>query len=313
MTLTTRPHFFPVTHGIVTSQIMRSSKMVSKLTGMIVQPNKAIVGANAFAHESGIHQDGMLKNASTYEIMTPASVGVVGGTTLVLGKHSGRAAYSQRIKELGFTLDSAQLDALTEKLKVLADEKKVVTDADIESLITSDVATPDAIWTLVSAHVFTGTDAKPTATVTMRKAGDGGEVSTAALGTGPVDAVYNAIKGVVGRGNDLTGFSVRSVTDGTMALGEVTIKIQPTEGMGRRSVKGLQRIGGAAGTDSGEAAVKEWEEGDSSAGGGSPTYSGVAAGTPAAPPPHLPFEPPNNYRARLTSLLHSIRAFPPRR
>ena len=284
MTLTTRPHFFPVTHGIVTSQIMRSSKMVSKLTGMMVQPNKAIVGANAFAHESGIHQDGMLKNASTYEIMTPASVGVVGGTTLVLGKHSGRAAYAQRVKELGFTLDAAQLDALTEKLKALADEKKVVTDADIESLVTSDAAAPDATWALVRAHVFTGTDAKPTATVTMRRVGDGpsggaGEVSTSALGTGPVDAVYNAIKGVVGRGNDLTGFSVRSVTDGTTALGEVTIKIQPTEGgMGTRSVKGLQRIG-AGGDDSGAAAVKEWEDGDSgSGGGGSPTYSGVAAG-----------------------------------
>jgi 2-isopropylmalate synthase len=301
MTLTTRPLFFPVTHGIVTSQIMRSSKMVSKLTGMLVQPNKAIVGANAFAHESGIHQDGMLKNASTYEIMTPASVGVVGGTTLVLGKHSGRAAYAQRVRELGFTLDAAQLDVLTEKLKMLADEKKVVTDADIESLVTSDVATPDVVWSLVRAHVFTGTDAKPTATVTMRKVG-GEEVSTSALGSGPVDAVYNAIKSVVGRGNDLTGFSVRSVTDGTMALGEVTIKIQPAgEGMGRRSVKGLQRIGGAGGADAGSAAVKEWEEGDANSGGGSPTYSGVAAGassthtlanevgrnafTPTRPPP----------------------------
>jgi hypothetical protein len=215
----------------------------------------------------------MLKNASTYEIMTPASVGVVGGTTLVLGKHSGRAAYAQRVKELGFTLDAAQLDALTEKLKALADEKKVVTDADIESLVTSDAAAPAATWALVRAHVFTGTDAKPTATVTMRRVGDGpsggaGEVSTSALGTGPVDAVYNAIKGVVGRGNDLTGFSVRSVTDGTTALGEVTIKIQPTEGgMGTRSVKGLQRIG-AGGDDSGAAAVKEWEDGDSGSGGG---------------------------------------------
>ena len=186
------------------------------------------------------------------------------------------------MKELGFTLDAGQLDVLTAKLKELADEKKVVTDADIESLVTSDVAAPDATWALLGAHVFTGTDAKPTATVTMRKLAVGGapageEVSTSALGSGPIDAVYNSIKAVVGRGNDLTGFSVRSITDGTTALGEVTIKIQPAEGGGKRCVKGLVRVG-ASGADSGEAAVREWDEGEAGAeGGGSPTYSGVAA------------------------------------
>ena len=192
MTLSTRPLYFPVQHSIDTTQIMRSSKLVAKLTGMAVQANKAIVGANAFAHESGIHQDGMLKNASTYEIMTPASVGLTGGTSLVLGKHSGRAAYAQRVKELGYTIDAAALDVLTQKLKALADERKVVTDADIESLVSSEVvAAPGAAWQLLSVHVFTGTEAKPTATVTLRRPGaaEGEETSYSAMGTGPVDAV----------------------------------------------------------------------------------------------------------------------------
>jgi len=275
MTLSTRPLYFPVSHAIDTQQIIRSSRLVSKLTGMPVQPNKAIVGANAFAHESGIHQDGMLKNASTYEIMTPQSVGVVGGTTLVLGKHSGRAAYAARVKELGYTLTPAALDALSEKLKAIADEKKIITDADIESLVMTQVASdPSHSWDLRRVHVFTGTECKPTATVCLSKLG-GEELSYSAMGTGPVDAVYNAIRLAVGRGNDLTGFSVKSITDGTNALGEVTIKIQPSEDgdMGRRSVKGLKMAGGAAGGE------EEEEEEDL---GGSknprkPTYSGTAA------------------------------------
>jgi 2-isopropylmalate synthase len=242
MTLSTRPHFFSVTHSIATTQLMRASKLVSKLTGIPVQPNKAIVGANAFAHESGIHQDGMLKNASTYEIMTPESVGV-SKTQLVLGKHSGRAAYAQRLKELGYaTLAPDALDVLTAKLKALADVRKVITDADIEAIVTSEVSSSDAEWRFGSVHVFTGTLATPTATVTLcHRSGE--ERSASAMGTGPVDAVYNAIKAVVGRPNDLTGFSVRSVTDGQTALGEVTIKVKPASaGGGRRDVRGLARI-----------------------------------------------------------------------
>ena len=147
MAIATRPLAFPVASRVVTTQIARASRLVSKLTGCAVQPNKAIVGANAFAHESGIHQDGMLKNASTYEIMTPESVGV-SKTSLVLGKHSGRAAFAARIRELGFgALDAAALDDLTAKLKALADVRKVITDADIESVVTSDASAPDAEWT----------------------------------------------------------------------------------------------------------------------------------------------------------------------
>ena len=242
MTINTRPHLFPVRLGIDTTQIIRTSRMVSHLTGMPVQPNKAIVGTNAFAHESGIHQDGMLKNASTYEIMTPASVGL-SKSSLVLGKHSGRHAYQTRLKELGFTnLDEKTLDILVDKFKLLADEKKIITDADMEAIVYSGMAQPDNIWTLLQVHVFTGTDAKPTATVTLRHQ-KGTEKSSSAMGTGPVDAVYNAIKEVVGRPNDLVEFKVSSVTDGQNALGEVTIKVAPAEdGRGKRSVAGLRRI-----------------------------------------------------------------------
>jgi hypothetical protein len=226
----------------------------------------------------------MLKNASTYEIMTPASVGVTGGTSLVLGKHSGRAAFAARVKELGYTMDGPALDVLTQKLKVLADEKKVVTDADIESLVGAEVAAPGAAWRLLKAHVFTGTEAKPTATVTLQRQGGGSEEETtsfSAMGTGPVDAVYNAIKLAVGRGNDLIGFSVKSVTDGTTALGEVTIKIQPSsDGMGKRSVKGLVNIAPEAGAVQDVSLGEEEEEEQEAAVTGKkmrlPTYSGVA-------------------------------------
>ena len=288
MTLATRPHLFPVRHAIDTTQIVRSSRMVSLLTGMNVQPNKAVVGANAFAHEAGIHQDGMLKEASTYEIMTPASVGL-SRNSLVLGKHSGRHAFQQRLKELGFTnVSGKQLDSYVDKLKALADEKKTITDADIEAVVYNEIAAPEQVWTLLQAHVFTGTEAKPTATVTLRHR-DQGEKSASAMGSGPVDAVYNAIKSIVGRPNDLTDFAVHSVTDGQTALGEVTIKVAPAEaGSGKRSVAGLRRIsshsaagvtaGAGAGAGAGPSGEKEpskyleqWESSSKK-----PSYSGTA-------------------------------------
>jgi 2-isopropylmalate synthase len=298
MTINTRPHLFPVRTGIDTTQIIRTSRMVSHLTGMAVQPNKAIVGANAFAHESGIHQDGMLKDASTYEIMTPASVGL-SKSSLVLGKHSGRHAYQQRLKELGFTsISGTELEQLVDKFKALADEKKVITDADMEAIVYSRMAQADPTWALLQAHVFTGTDAKPTATVTLRDK-NGAEKSASAMGTGPVDAVYNAIKEVVGRPNDLVEFKVSSVTDGQNALGEVTIKVAPAEdGKGKRSVDGLRRISShapvAVGAGSGAASSSSSSSSAAGKGGkaagagdaalfldpsestGRPTYSGTA-------------------------------------
>lgn len=298
MTIQTRPQHFHVRHGIDTTQLIRSSKLVSHLTGMVVQPNKAIVGANAFAHESGIHQDGMLKDASTYEIMTPASVGVQ-KTSLVLGKHSGRSAYSARLKELGFTVTPAELDVLVERFKVLADEKKIITDADIESIVYSNTAQAEDVWTLLACHVFTGTEAKPTATVTLKHK-DGEEKAMSGMGCGPIDAVYNAIRDLVGRPNDLLDFSVRSVTDGQNALGEVTIKISPPQepgSTGKRVLAHLTRIRPQSPTHGPDAVQLDsqyarafstdasvdpsqymgdsWEQGPG-AGRPGPTYSGVA-------------------------------------
>ena len=278
MTLATRPHLFAArAAGIDTAQIMRTSKLVSHLTGMAVQANKAVVGANAFAHESGIHQDGMLKEASTYEIMTPASIGLT-KTALVLGKHSGRAAYAARMRELGLAVTGPALEALVDKLKALADEKKVITDADIEALAYAGLAAADAptTWVLDCAHVFTGTEAKPTATVTLRHSRTGDERSAAALGCGPIDAVYNAIRAVVGRPNDLIDFAIKSATDGTNALGEVTIKVSPAaDGAGKRQVAHLPRVAAAADADA-EAAAKLSLFNDPAENTGRAVYSGTA-------------------------------------
>jgi 2-isopropylmalate synthase len=278
MTLATRPHLFAArAAGIDTAQITRTSKLVAHLTGMAVQANKAVVGANAFAHESGIHQDGMLKNASTYEIMTPASVGL-SKTALVLGKHSGRAAYAARLRDLGLSVAGADLSALVDKLKALADEKKIVTDADIEALAYAGLARVAApTWSLEAAHVFTGSEAKPTATVTLRHVASGDERSAAAIGCGPVDAVYNAIRGIVNRPNDLVDFAIKSATDGTNALGEVTIKVAPAAdgSAGKRQVGHLPRVAAAADAEA-EAAAKLSRFNDPAENTGKAVYSGTS-------------------------------------
>uniref|UniRef100_A0AAV1VKR4 2-isopropylmalate synthase n=1 Tax=Peronospora matthiolae TaxID=2874970 RepID=A0AAV1VKR4_9STRA len=226
MVLKTRPQHFPVYTCVDSTQITRCSRMVSHYTGMSIQPNKAIVGANAFAHESGIHQDGVLKHQATYEIMLPESVGL-SENKMVLGKHSGRHAYSKRLQQLGYTdLTSEELDYYVEKFKILADEKKTVTDADMEAIVSDELFKPEVFWTLQSVHVTAGNLVKPTATVTLAYK-DGQEVSEAAMGTGPIDAVYVAIKRATGMDNiKLNDFSVESVTDGTYALGEVTVRVQ---------------------------------------------------------------------------------------
>jgi len=205
---------------------------VSHFTGIPIQPNKAIVGANAFAHESGIHQDGVLKHQATYEIMLPESVGLT-DSKMVLGKHSGRHAYKKRLQELGLfdnegvSLTDEMLDHYVEKFKVLADEKKVVTDADIESLVSDDLYKPsEMFWTLNAIHVTAGNRVKPTATVTLDHR-DGVEVSEAAMGTGPVDAVFQAIREATNCHDvELKDFTIGAVTEGTEALGEVTVRLQ---------------------------------------------------------------------------------------
>jgi len=226
MALKTRPQHFPVYTSVDSTQITRCSRMVSHYTGMSIQPNKAIVGANAFAHESGIHQDGVLKHQATYEIMLPESVGL-SENKMVLGKHSGRHAYSKRLQQLGYNnLTPEELDYYVEKFKVLADEKKTVTDADMEAIVSDELFKPEVFWTLQSVHVTAGNLVKPTATVTLAHK-DGQEVSEAAMGTGPIDAIYVAIKRATGMGSiKLNDFSVESVTDGTYALGEVTVRVQ---------------------------------------------------------------------------------------
>lgn len=223
MALYTRPQVYPVTSHIETTQITRTSRMVTNVTGMSVQPNKAIVGANAFAHEAGIHQDGVLKHAATYEIMSPASVGLK--STLVLGKHSGKHAFANRLKELGFEgLSEEQIKAAFKRFKATADAKKTVTDADIEAIMEDEVVKPvDGAWTLNSCTVSCGTP-NPTATVSITTP-SGKTIIDAAIGGGPVEAVYNAISRVVRVPIRLVSFQVDAVSQGRDAIGKVNVRV----------------------------------------------------------------------------------------
>lgn len=224
MALHTRRPVFNLSTGIDTTQITRISKLVSNYTGISVQPNKAIVGANAFAHEAGIHQDGLLKNQLTYEIMRPESVGA-SQTRLVLGKHSGRHALKMRLASLGYDLGEDELDQVFERFKSLADRKKVITDADLEALISDELYQPRELFSLDGLQVACGTMGMPTATVRLRDP-QGRLHVHAAVGTGPVDAAYKAIDAIVQAENVLQEFVVHAVTEGIDALGEVTVRIQ---------------------------------------------------------------------------------------
>jgi 2-isopropylmalate synthase len=213
--------------GINTREIYKTSRLVSNLTGMFVQPNKAIVGANAFAHESGIHQDGVLKNKLTYEIMDAQLIGLT-DNQIVLGKHSGRNAFRSRLKELGYELADQELNKAFVRFKEIADKKKEVTDWDLESIVNDETQQPPDLFRLELVQVSCGNQAQPTATVKVRTP-DGQELMDAAIGTGPVDAVYKAINRVVKIPNQLIEFSVQSVTAGIDALGEVTIRLKHEE------------------------------------------------------------------------------------
>jgi 2-isopropylmalate synthase len=229
MAIHTRPQVFDLYTNIDTGQITRTSRMVSAYTGMVVQPNKAIVGANAFAHEAGIHQDGMLKSHLTYEIMRPETVGL-SASRLVLGKHSGRHAFRVRLQEMGYgDLTDSGINLAFDRFKRLADKKKIVADADIEAIIADEIYQPPEIWHLNHIQVSCGDHSIPTATVSLT--GPDGEIcQDADLGSGPVDAVYKAINRIVAVPNTLTEFSVKAVTEGIDAVGEVTIRIQPDNG-----------------------------------------------------------------------------------
>lgn len=227
MALHTRAPFFEKKTGIDTTQIMRTSKLVSSCTGMHVQPNKAIVGANAFAHEAGIHQDGMLKHEATYEIMRPETVGVA-ESQLVLGKHSGRHAVKTRLAVLGYHLSDADLQKAFDRFKDLADKKKSITDADLEALVADELRHAGQLWSLADLQVSSGTTDMPTATVRL-KGPDGQIHIQATVGAGPVDAIYKAIDQIMGKHGTLLEFTVQSVTGGIDALGEVTVRVESLE------------------------------------------------------------------------------------
>lgn len=225
MILKTRKDILGLETSINTEQIYPASRLVSGITGIMVQPNKAIVGDNAFAHESGIHQDGLLKDKSTYEIMKPESVGI-SRSTLVLGKHSGRHAFKTRLAELGFELDGENLDKAFERFKKLADKKKEVFDEDIEAIVQDEVLRlemPDR-YRLVKLNIKSGTDTAPSAEVEMEVGGKA--VSDNGTGDGPVDAAYNVIARITGTKSRLLKYSVNAITGGTDAQGEVTVRLQ---------------------------------------------------------------------------------------
>lgn len=235
MVLQTREPIFKLTHNIDTTQIVKMSKLISNYTGITVQPNKAIVGANAFAHEAGIHQDGMLKNQMTYEIMRPESVGAT-LTKLVLGKHSGKHALRTRLESLGYELDDQELLKMFDRFKMLADKKKMITDSDLEALVSDELYQPTELYSLDGLQVACGTMGMPTATVRLCDP-EGVMHVQASVGTGPVDAAFKAISSIVGFSNSLQEFVVHAVTEGIDALGEVTVRLQ---GEGETINVGLQ-------------------------------------------------------------------------
>jgi len=222
MAMRVRADRYGPTTNIRTQRLYPTSRLVSAVSGMMVQRNKAIVGENAFAHEAGIHQHGVLKDRRTYEIIDPAEVGVV-RSRLVLGKHSGRHALAERVKELGFQLSDEQLGRCFEQFKVLADKKKEVFDEDIEALIEDVVKEVPKVYVIDSFHISSGSATIPTGAVRLRKNGE--LLEDAACGDGPVDAVYRTISRIVGIAPTLTDYHLRAVTGGRDALGEVNIEV----------------------------------------------------------------------------------------
>ena len=223
MALKTRPDRLPYTTGIDTTYITKASRLVSTITGFTVQPNKAIVGANAFAHEAGIHQDGMLKHAGTYEIMTPESVGLL-ESKLVMGKHSGRHAFKKKLEELGFDIGDNALQEAFARFKELADKKKNVYDEDIAAIVDDQVGHGEDRIRFVSLYVVAGSTGPQRADLVLEI--DGEEVATTATGNGPVDATFNAIGGLFPHESVLQLFQVHAVTGGTDAQAEVTVRLE---------------------------------------------------------------------------------------
>jgi 2-isopropylmalate synthase len=231
MNLNTRKDYYKAVTNINTREIIRTSRLLTRITGIHVQPNKAIVGANAFAHESGIHQDGLLKEKMTYEIMKPEDVGLK-ETELILGKHSGRHAFKTRLHDLGYELTQDEVESAFSKFKHLADQKKVIFDEDIETLVTQQVSRTPEVFRLTDLNVASGMNIVPKSTVKMKIRGK--TVQKTAKGDGPVDATYKAIAAMTKTKSSLLKFEVKGITGGTDALGEVVVSIEE----GGRSVRG---------------------------------------------------------------------------
>jgi 2-isopropylmalate synthase len=223
MAIQTRQDFLSVKTGINTKKIWPTSRLVASITGMNVQRNKAVVGENAFAHEAGIHQHGVISHRETYEIMKPEDIGIP-ASRLVLGKHSGRHAFTQRAEALGYKLSPEQIDLAFEKFKKLADKKKDVYDEDIEALIDEQIERVTETWKLAGVQTTAGSNTIPTATVTLVR--EGRSVTDAATGDGPVDATCEAIQRITGIKLRLTDYSLRAITSGKDAQGEVTIEVE---------------------------------------------------------------------------------------
>jgi len=252
MAIHTRADFFQsggvgtLLTNINTKELYRTSRLVSRLTGFVIQPNKAIVGANAFAHEAGVHVDGVLKERSTYEIMRPESIGL-GGSRMVLGRHTGRHGFKERCAQLGFKLNDAELEQAYQRFVEIADKKKEIFDEDIAVIINDEIRVVDKIYELQYLHVACGTGTLPTASVKI-KAKDQVK-QAAACGDGPVDAAYEAIREATGLSPKLENYSIRAVTGGKEALGEATVSI--TE-------NGRTYIGRGISTDIIEASAKAY-------------------------------------------------------
>jgi len=223
MALRTRKDFYKVDTKINTVEIIRTSRLLTRITGMAVQANKAIVGANAFAHEAGIHQDGLLKEKTTYEIINPESIGLQ-SMKLVLGKHSGRHAFKTRLKDLGYDLTDEEIESAFERFKHLADQKKDIYDEDIETLVSEEVSKVPEIYSLVSLEVKSGTETSPLATLGLSVNEKLSEMTSS--GDGPVDATYKCIATLTQTKSRLMKYEVKGITGGTDALGEVAVTLE---------------------------------------------------------------------------------------
>lgn len=225
MALLTRKDFYGKELGIHTEEIYRTSKTVSAMTGMSLQCNKAIVGKNAFAHESGIHQDGVLKERSTYEIMDPRKLGIV-KDNLVLGKHSGRHAFANRLSQLGFELSTEDLNKAFKRFKDLADKKKEINDLDLEAIVSDEIKKIPERYALEYSQIFTGSKLVPTATIGLREEGREELIEAAAYGDGPIDAVFKAVDKLTGLSPELESYTIDAVTGGHDAMGEVIVRLK---------------------------------------------------------------------------------------